>query len=110
MWKAFSDDLPRERREPGVAERYSLKGARKALQDLQEQAKSARVMFGADEQGIHEVVQEREQVEVATGVRRVEGTGGGNEDGDEMGIRGSAKGSERGSQGEGSQERSEEHV
>ena len=48
MWKAFSDDLPRERREPGVAERYSLKGVRKALQDLQEQTKSARVMLGAD--------------------------------------------------------------
>ena len=49
MWKAFSEELPRERREPGIAERYSLKGVRKALQDLQEQAKSARVMLGADD-------------------------------------------------------------
>ena len=49
MWKAFSEDLPREGREPGVAERYSLKGVRKALQDLLEQAKSARVMIGADD-------------------------------------------------------------
>ena len=49
MWKTFSDDLPMERREPGVAERCSLKGVRKALQDLQEQAKSARVMLGADD-------------------------------------------------------------
>ena len=52
MWKAFSDDLPRERREPGVAERYSLTGVRKALQDLQEQAKGARVMLGADDRVI----------------------------------------------------------
>jgi len=49
MWKAFSEDLPRERREPGTAERYSLKGVRKALQDLQEQAKGSRVMLGAED-------------------------------------------------------------
>ena len=49
MWQAFSDDLPRGEREPGVAERYSLTGVRKALQDLQEQAMSAKVMLGADD-------------------------------------------------------------
>ena len=49
MWKVFSEDLPREHREPGTAERYSLKGVRKALQDLQEQAKGSRVMLGAED-------------------------------------------------------------
>ena len=49
MWKAFSEDLPREHRDPWTAERYSLKGVRKALQDLQEQAKGSRVMLGAED-------------------------------------------------------------
>ena len=49
MWQAFSGDLPRGNGEQRVAERYSPKGVRMALQGLQERAKSAKIMMGAED-------------------------------------------------------------